>query len=390
MRQRVPADPGTTRWPVWKVTWVALALMVASLALAACGGGDDDDDDTSGTPTPTATATTEPDFNAEEYFSGKTIRILVTNAAGGGTDRHARFLESNWSEFFPGNPDFRVTNFDGPIPAANLLAQADPDGLTMLVSSQSLLDIEAQEAANFSVADFESIGGHIVPGNEFGIRGDLPYDTFEEARGTDVALKFGSAAQAPGEIGAFETRLIILAEAFDIPLQILPISGATSTSTIMVPFERGEVNVMSAAWWRIGPLRPDWIETGYMVPFAYYGPSSIDPPEEFPAPDVAPFLEGDNLAAWKALAATVPYHKYMWLPPGTPAGMVDAYQQAWSASIADSEFLEGFGGTVGFETFFPVEGDEFHEVMQQSVVDYEAGVGAIERISAEHGPTYFR
>ncbi|MDA1173064.1 MAG: hypothetical protein O2826_00885 [Chloroflexi bacterium] len=139
---------------------------------------------------------------------------------------------------------------------------------------------------------------HVVPGNTYGIRGDLPYNTFEEARGSDVPLLFGSSAQTPGGVGAQEARLMILAEAFDFPLRLLPISGATSTNVIMVPFERGEVNTLSAAWWRIGPLRPDWIEDGFLVGFAYYGTSAFEAPPEFPAPDPASQLTGDYLAAW--------------------------------------------------------------------------------------------
>ncbi len=387
-------------------TWVIAALLMVGLLAAAC------DSDPTPTPTqppatptatlapgvptptpapatPTPVATPTPSFDAEGYFSGKRIRILVTNDPGGGTDREARYLAKAWGDFFPGNPGFVVTNFSGPIPAANLLARSKDDGLTMLVSSQALLELEALDVSSFKVADFESIGAHVVPGNTYGIRGDLPYNTFEEARGSDVPLLFGSSAQTPGGVGAQEARLMILAEAFDFPLRLLPISGATSTNVIMVPFERGEVNTLSAAWWRIGPLRPDWIEDGFIVGFAYYGTSAFEAAPEFPAPDPAPQLTGELLTAWKALQALTAFHKYLWLPPETPAAMVEAHQKAWAAAAADPVFMDGFRKAIGFADVRPTSGPDFDAIMKQSSIDYDAGAAAVERIVTELGPKYF-
>jgi len=338
---------------------------------------------------PTATPTTAPAFDVAGYYSGKRIRILVGAAPGGGTDREARYLAGNLGKFFPGNPGFIVTNLSGPLPSGNLLAKSDPDGFTMLVSAQALLDIQDLDVSNFQVADFKSMGGHVVPGNTYGIRGDLPYDTFEEARGSDVPLKFGSAAQTPGGFGAQEARLIILAEAFDFPLRILPITGAISTGIIMVPFERGEVNTLSSAWWRLGPLRPDWIEEGFVVPFAYFGSSAFSPPSQFSAPDPSLQMTGDYLTAWKALQSLTAFHKYLWLPPDTPPDLVDAFQGAWNAATADPEFFAGFKRAIGFDDLTAVSGKDFDAIMKQSAIDYAAGKEVIDRIVGEAGPKYF-
>jgi hypothetical protein len=388
--------------------WMMSLLLIVGLLAAACGS------DATATPTqpaatatptatlapgvptptpapatPTPVATPTPSFDAAGYFSDKRIRILVSNSPGGGTDREARYLARAWGDFFPGNPGFIVTNFGGPIPAANLLAKSKTNGLTMLVSSQALLDFEPLEVSNFKVADFESIGAHVVPGNSYGVRGDLPYNNFEEARGSDVPLLFGSAAQTPGGVGAAETRLMILAEAFDFPLRLLPISGATSTNVIMVPFERGEVNTLSAAWWRMGPLRPDWFADEFLVPFAYYGSSAFEAAPEFPAPDPASQLTGELQIAWKALQALTAFHKYLWLPPETPAALVEAHQKAWAAATADPVFMEGFRQAIGFADVRPTSGPDFHEIMKQSSIDYNAGAATVEKIATELGPKYF-
>ena len=56
-------------------------------------------------PPPTATPTpapvepstpVDPDFDAEAYFQGKTIRLMVGYNPGGGTDAQARFMSRAW------------------------------------------------------------------------------------------------------------------------------------------------------------------------------------------------------------------------------------------------------------------------------------------------------
>jgi tripartite-type tricarboxylate transporter receptor subunit TctC len=70
----------------------------------------------------------------EPYYQGKTIRLIVGTAAGGGFDTYSRVIARHMGRHVPGNPTIVVENMPG---AAHLIAAnhiykvAKPDGLTM-------------------------------------------------------------------------------------------------------------------------------------------------------------------------------------------------------------------------------------------------------------------
>jgi len=68
---------------------------------------------------------------ANDFYAGKTIRVAVGFAAGGGYDTYARAVTRHMGKHIPGNPSFVVENMDG---AGSLIAanytynKADRDG----------------------------------------------------------------------------------------------------------------------------------------------------------------------------------------------------------------------------------------------------------------------
>jgi tripartite-type tricarboxylate transporter receptor subunit TctC len=75
-------------------------------------------------------------FNAgsQEYFKGKSIRLLIGTSTGGAMDDWGRFLAPHLSKNIPGSPDIVVQNMAGAgtIIAANYVyGVAKPDGLTL-------------------------------------------------------------------------------------------------------------------------------------------------------------------------------------------------------------------------------------------------------------------
>ena len=90
------------------------------------------------TPVPRPTPTplpVDPGFDAEAYFSGKTISMMVGFNPGGGTDAQARFMSRAWSEFIPGNPRIVVRNLTPNVVQRNFVWNAKPDGLTISVEA---------------------------------------------------------------------------------------------------------------------------------------------------------------------------------------------------------------------------------------------------------------
>src|SRR5499433_957223 len=71
---------------------------------------------------------------AQEFYKGKTVRIIVGYAAGGGFDLYSRAISRHIGRHIPGNPIAVVENMPGAggiILGNYLQSQAKPDGLTV-------------------------------------------------------------------------------------------------------------------------------------------------------------------------------------------------------------------------------------------------------------------
>src|SRR5512141_2532423 len=97
------------------------------------------------------------------FYQGKTVRIIVGLAAGGGYDLYARTLARHLGKHIPGNPAVVVENMTGAgsIIAANYLYKiAKPDGLTIGhylggIALQQMLD---KPGIEFDALKFKYIG----------------------------------------------------------------------------------------------------------------------------------------------------------------------------------------------------------------------------------------
>ncbi len=71
---------------------------------------------------------------AAQYFSGKTLKIVVGYSPGGGYDTFARLLAVHFQKHLPGQPQIQVVNMPGAGSEIGLryVMKAKPDGLTML------------------------------------------------------------------------------------------------------------------------------------------------------------------------------------------------------------------------------------------------------------------
>ena len=123
----------------------ALALLAAAVLLALAGS--------------------DP-LEAQSFFAGKTVRIVVGLAPGGGFDTYARLLARHLSRHIPGNPAIIVENMTGGgglIAANHLYRVAKPDGLTLAHVPGTLLlgQVLGQPGIEFDARKFEYIGATV-------------------------------------------------------------------------------------------------------------------------------------------------------------------------------------------------------------------------------------
>ena len=76
----------------------------------------------------------EPAFAQANFYQGKTLKVIVGSAPGGGYDQWARLMAQHIGKHIPGHPTVIVQNMPGAggVIAANFVyGLAKPDGLTM-------------------------------------------------------------------------------------------------------------------------------------------------------------------------------------------------------------------------------------------------------------------
>ena len=101
-----------------------------------------------------------PRAQADDFYAGKTIRVTVGLAAGGGYDTYARIIARHMGKHIPGNPSFVVDNMEGAgglIAANHVYNVARPDGLTMgMVSYGMYLDqLVGRKEVQYDVRKFK-------------------------------------------------------------------------------------------------------------------------------------------------------------------------------------------------------------------------------------------
>jgi tripartite-type tricarboxylate transporter receptor subunit TctC len=111
------------------------------------------------------------------YYQGKTIRILVSSGAGGGTDTAARLVSRFIGKYIPGNPKIAVQNMPGgagTIANNYFAAEVKPDGLTLLqdASSGVMNFMRGGSTVKYDPRKFRMIGGVSRSGTLLMIRND--------------------------------------------------------------------------------------------------------------------------------------------------------------------------------------------------------------------------
>ena len=204
-------------------------------------------------------------MNPEEYFSGKTVRI-ITGASGGSYDAFSRFVAATAGDYFPRSTTFDVENVTGAGQYNGLRAALDsaPDGLTIGIVHSRWFQRQAivGDIPNF---DFDEV--HLLGSPTFTVTEDAYCVDRSVATSSQEVLDLGR----PLRVGTNEPGtepVIELMESIGLPFQV--VYGYFGTSEIMAAFDRGELDLSNRCGPDIVPhVYPEWIQKGRLVPLFY-------------------------------------------------------------------------------------------------------------------------
>jgi tripartite-type tricarboxylate transporter receptor subunit TctC len=284
-------------------------------------------------------------------FQGKTIKMIVGFAAGGGTDAAGRIIASYLGKHLPGGPTVIVQNTPGAdgMTAMNFLVQqSSPDGLTITMGSGSQADPMhyRKPQSYFDPTKFKIIGGTGLGGTALIISKSAEPRLFDQTAAPVIMGSLSGMPRSGMQMAAWGREFL--------GWNLKWVVGYRGTSELMVALERGEIEMTATG---SIPITQRLTATGnfkILVQSGTLKDGKIGGRPEFgDAPIVTEQMTGkikDPMEAmsfgyWSSLNAM---DKWLALPPGTPEPIVATYRKAFKAMTEDPEFVEKTKGSTEF------------------------------------------
>jgi hypothetical protein len=372
---------------------LAAVAMTASSALwlAACGQGEGGGQAAASSAAPgAATAAAEAPVSsdsrvteaerqeAEAFYRGKTLRIIVGSGAGGGFDTTARLVARHLPGHVPGGPTVIVENMPGAggLLAANHLFRAAPkDGLVIGIfhEAQLLNQLIAAEGVQFDLRNFNWLGSSYVDPNVCLVRSDAPVKTFKELIGSATPILIGGTG--PGSNTYDVPRVLAAATGANIKA----VAGYPTTNAARLGVERGEIHGVCFGWESIKTTAGQWLETRYARVIVQNG--TMPHPDLPGVPLALEFAKDERSEALlRLIDASGEMSKPFAAPPGADAGRVRVLREALLATYQDPAFLaEAKTMKLDFE---PKKAADIQKVVQQVLSSPESVVAEYRQISA--------
>jgi tripartite-type tricarboxylate transporter receptor subunit TctC len=274
----------------------------------------------------------------ESFYKGKTLRVVVGTAAGGGFDTYTRVIVRHLGRHIPGNPNIIVENMAGAghrIGANHVYKVAKSDGLTIghFQGGLFLSQVLGDKGIEFDALKYEFIGAPVK---------DNRACAFTKASGITSMEKW-MAAKTPvklGGIGGGATDEIpkMLKATLNLPVQL--VSGYKGTSAIRLAAESGE---LAGGCWTWDSIRATWtkaIQSGEAVVVLQILPK---PHRELPnVPLAINYAKSEEARQLIQVGIQDPseYYRPYVLPPGTPKERVQILRKAFMDTLADPGFLD--------------------------------------------------
>lgn len=275
-----------------------------------------------------------------DFYKGKTIRIIVGFAPGGGYDTSARLLAKHMGKNIPGNPNIIVENMPGAgsmVSANNVYRVADKDGTVIGTFNSSTVMQQALGASGveFDARKFNWIGAMAESQTACAVRTEVGINSFKEVMaGKQLLIGSESAGTTTFDMPA------VFKGALKANIKLVP--GYEGTSKIRLAMESKEVDGLCFSWDSLKSSTAEWFDA--TPPFAKIliitGDTVPNHPwlKDVPAAEsLAPNDEARTLL--KAIRAPTDMTRPYAMAPEVPAERVAAIRAAFDKTVVDKDFL---------------------------------------------------
>ena len=293
---------------------------------------------------------------AEAFYRGKRLTLIVGFAPGGGVDTDSRIIARHLPRFLPGAPSILVQNMEGAagIIAANYLTRVAPDGLTIAVPGRSWFVEGAigTGGTRFDPAKFTYIGSPGAVNSVVYVRSATGIRSFEELKATKKPVVFG----ALGNLTPTAMVPLMLAS-HGLPVRV--VAGYVSSARIIVALEQGEVDGYFTVESTFG-LREELVEKKLIVPILQN--TQVHPG----LPLVRDVLPRSDWPLLTVVMAMETFGLPLIGPPNLPAARLVELQRAFMQMCADPQYRAD-ATKVGLPVDAAIPGDRLAMMMRELI-----------------------
>ncbi|MBI4492475.1 MAG: hypothetical protein HY690_06750 [Chloroflexi bacterium] len=277
-----------------------------------------------------------------DFYKGKTVRIIVGAAAGGGFDVYSRAIARYLGRYIPGNPTVIVENMPGAgsIVAANHLYRAAPkDGTAIAVLAGPIVlnQVFGSAGLEFDMAKFNYLNNPTPETRVLVVTKRAGVAKFEDLLGPNSKQLVIGAIPS----NATEHAPILLRNLLDANLKI--VSGYDGTSKIRQAMDGGEVDGYVTTWESVKISNRQEIESGDWVILVEFEDQPLaNLPAGIPRiPTIPDIAKNEEQRLLLTFGVTYPNRlaKVYVLPPETPTDRLAAVEAAFRSTMKDKEFL---------------------------------------------------
>ena len=275
---------------------------------------------------------------AQNFYDGKTIRLVVGSDAGGGFDTFARLYSRHLGRFIPGAPNIIVQNMPGAgsaNAAAYVASAAVKDGTVIAALNPGGLIAPLFEgrAATFDAAKLQYLASADTTARVCVTMKTSPVKTAKDAQTRETVIGAAAVGSSSYDYAYMHQKLN--------GMKFKIVAGYKGMADILLALERGEVEgVCGYDWSGLKAVRPNLVRDGG---FNYLVQVAVEPVAELDAlgvPNAATLTaNADDKAALELIAGQQLFGRPYAVAPEVPADRVEILRKAIAEVMKDKEFL---------------------------------------------------
>lgn len=269
--------------------------------------------------------------NGHDFYRGKTVRVIIGYAVGGGYDVNARLAARHLGKYLPGNPSFVPQNMPGAsgLSATGYMYTAAPkDGTVIGTVPVNLArdQILQAEDAKFDVRQIIWIGRMTSGAGTYFAWHQSSVKSFADLKSREVV----GAGTGPHANSVVYPR--IMNELMGTRIKVL--KGFPGTTDAMLALQRGEVDLVLEPWQTIKSGSPDLLRDKKIPLIVQF--TSKRHPDLQDVPAILEFCETEEQQKlFKLLLSTEEIGRSLAMPPGVPAERAKDMRAAFAAMMKD-------------------------------------------------------